>query len=192
MRKFCSDFRILSYVKMVLGPHIISNPSLSQVLSSMIGPNVTPLFSPPWSLYKIFVGITWLLALSALVKGGVPVSVALQSLKRDASKYLIERTDAALAYIKNGDNLGQSLSKTGFQFPDKEIIADLKIYAELDNFEEALESLANNWLEESVYLIEQKAAILNMVAILTVAAIIAWAVFGVFDMQDQITSAMGG
>ena len=147
---------------------------------------------PPWSLYKIFVGITWLLALSALVKGGVPVSVALQSLKRDASKYLIERTDAALAYIKNGDNLGQSLSKTGFQFPDKEIIADLKIYAELDNFEEALESLANNWLEESVYLIEQKAAILNMVAILTVAAIIAWAVFGVFDMQDQITSAMGG
>ena len=146
---------------------------------------------PPWSLYKIFVGITWLLALSALVKGGVPVSVAMSSLKRDASKYLIERIDAALAFIKNGDNLGQALNKTGFQFPDKEIIADLKIYAELDNFEEALESLANNWLDESVYMIEQKAEIMNTVAILTIAAIIAWAVFGVFDMQDQITSAMG-
>lgn len=146
---------------------------------------------PPWSLYKVFVGITWLLALSALVKGGVPVSIAMSSLKRDASRYLIERIDAALEYIKNGDNLGQALNKTGFQFPDKEIIADLKIYAELDNFEEALESLANNWLEESVYMIEQKAGILNMVAILFVAGIIAWAVFGVFDMQDQITAAMG-
>lgn len=146
---------------------------------------------PPWSLYKIFVGITWLLALSALVKGGVPVSVALQSLKKDASRYLKERIDATLSFIKNGDNLGQALNKTGFQFPDKEIIADLKIYSELDNFEEALESLANNWLEESVFMIEQKAEILNMVAILTVAGIIAWAVFGVFDMQDQITSAMG-
>ena len=146
---------------------------------------------PPWSLYKIFVGITWLLALSALVKGGVPVSVAMTSLKRDASRYLIERIDAALEYLKNGDNLGQALNKTGYQFPDKEIIADLKIYAELDNFEEALENLANNWLEESVYMIEQKAGILNMIAILLVAAIIAWAVFGVFDMQDQITSAMG-
>ncbi len=146
---------------------------------------------PPWSLYKIFVGITWLLALSALVKGGVPVSVALQSLKKDASRYLIEKIDAALTFIKNGDNLGQALNKAGHQFPDKEIIADLKIYAELDNFEDALENLANNWLEESVYMIEQKAEILNMVAILTVAAIIAWAVFGVFDMQDQITSAMG-
>ncbi|MBP5615754.1 MAG: type II secretion system F family protein [Alphaproteobacteria bacterium] len=111
---------------------------------------------PPWSLYKIFVGITWLLALSALVKGGVPVSVAMQSLKRDASRYLIERIDGALKFIKNGDNLGQALSKAGHQFPDKEIIADLKIYAELDNFEEALENLANNWLEESVYMIEQK------------------------------------
>lgn len=146
---------------------------------------------PPWSLYKVFVGITWLLALSALVKGGVPVSIALSSLKRDASRYLKERIDAALEFIKNGDNLGQALDKTGLQFPDKEIIADLKIYAELDNFEEALESLANNWLEESVYMIEQKAGILNMIAILVVAAIIAWAVFGVFDMQDQITSAMG-
>ena len=146
---------------------------------------------PPWSLYKVFVGITWLLALSALVKGGVPVSVAMSSLKRDASKYLKEKIDAALEFIKNGDNLGQALDKTGFQFPDKEIIADLKIYAELDNFEEALESLANNWLEESVFMIEQKAGILNMIAILFVAAIIAWAVFGVFDMQDQITSAMG-
>ena len=28
---------------------------------------------PPWSLYKVFAGITWLLALSALIKGGVPV-----------------------------------------------------------------------------------------------------------------------
>lgn len=147
--------------------------------------------APPWSLYKIFVGITWLLAMSALIKGGVPVSVALTSLKKDASKYLKERINAALVYIKNGDNIGQALNKTGFDFPDKEIIADLKIYAELDNFEEALESLANNWLEESVYMIEQKAEIMNMVAILTVAAIIAWAVFGVFDMQDQITSAMG-
>jgi type II secretory pathway component PulF len=146
---------------------------------------------PPWSLYKIFVGISWLLALSALVKGGTPVSTAMRALKRDASKYLQERIDKALIYIGEGDNLGQALYKTGLEFPDKEIIADLKIYSELDNFEEALENLANEWLDESVYVIENKASILNMVAILAVAGVIAWAVMGVFDMQDQITSAMG-
>ena len=146
---------------------------------------------PPWSLYKIFTGITWLLALSALIKGGVPVSVALTSLKRDSNRYLIERIDGALNYIKNGENLGQALDKAGQEFPDKQIIADLKIYSELDNFEEALDKLANEWLEESVYMIEQRSEIMNMIAMLTVSGIIAWAVFGTFDMQDQITSAMG-
>lgn len=146
---------------------------------------------PPWSLYKIFTGISWLLALSALVKSGTPVSTSMRALRRDASKYLKERIDKTLVFINNGDNLGQALAKTGLDFPDPEIINDLKIYSELDNFEEALEKLANEWLEESVYLIENKAALLNMAAILTVAGIIAWAVMGVFDMQDQITSAMG-
>jgi type II secretory pathway component PulF len=146
---------------------------------------------PPWSLYKIFTGITWLLALSALVKGGVPVSVALTSLRKDASNYLRERIDGALFHIKNGDNLGQALSKARMEFPDKQIIADLKVYSELDNFEEALDKLANEWLEESVYLIEQKAEVMNIIAMLFVSGIIAWAVFGTFDMQDQITSNMG-
>ena len=146
---------------------------------------------PPWSLYKTFVGISWLLAMAALVKGGTPVSTALRALSRDATRYLKERIDKTLVYVNNGDNLGQALAKTGLMFPDKEIIDDLKIYSELDNFEEALDNLANEWLEESVYTIEEKAGILNMVALLAIGGVIAWAVMGTFDMQDQITNNMG-
>ncbi|MBO5442939.1 MAG: type II secretion system F family protein [Alphaproteobacteria bacterium] len=146
---------------------------------------------PPWSLYKVFSGISWLLALSALVKSGTPVSTSLRALRRDSNSYLKERIDETLIHINNGDNLGQALAKTGLDFPDAEIISDLKIYSELDNFEEALEKLANDWLDESVYMIEQKASILNMAALLSVGGVIAWAVMGVFEMQDQITSSMG-
>ena len=146
---------------------------------------------PPWSMYKMFMGITWLLSLSALIRGGVPISVALTSLRRDSNRYLQERIDRAMDYIKNGDNLGQALSKSKLNFPDKEIVADLRIYAELDKFEEALDKLANDWLDESAEAVEAKASILNMVAMFAISGIIAWAVFGVFEMQDQITSAMG-
>ena len=146
---------------------------------------------PPWSLYKIFVGISWLLALSALVKGRTPVSTAMRALRRDSTRYLKERIDKTMIFINNGDNLGQALGKTGLGFPDKEVISDLKIYSELDNFEEALDNLANEWLEESVYMIEEKAGILNMIALLSIGAVIAWAVMGTFEMQDQITSGMG-
>ena len=146
---------------------------------------------PPWSLYKMFMGITWLLSLSALIKAGVPISVALGNLRKDSNRYLKERIDKAMDFIKNGDNLGEALSKTKLNFPDKDVVADLRIYAELDNFEEALDKLANDWLDESAEAVEAKASILNMGAMFAISGIIAWAVFGVFEMQDQITSSMG-
>jgi type II secretory pathway component PulF len=146
---------------------------------------------PPWSLYRVFTGVSWLLALAALVKAGTPVSSALRSLRGDASKYLRERIDSALVYINNGDNLGDALHKTDMGFPDPEVVGDLRIYSELDNFEQALDQMANEWLEESVEGITQKASLLNMFAIFMVGGVISWAVLGTFDMQDQITDSMG-
>lgn len=145
---------------------------------------------PPWSLYRIFVGVSWLLTFSALVKAGTPVSKAMRALRADANPYLLERIDRSLVYINNGDNIGDALLKTGYDFPDPEIVGDLRIYSELDNFQEALNKMANEWLEESVKQIEQKAAILNTVAILSVVAIVGWAVMGTFEMQDQISRAI--
>lgn len=147
--------------------------------------------APPWSIYRIFQGVGWLLSLSALVKAGTPVSKALRMLRSDANPYLLYRIDRTLIYVSNGDNLGDALYKTGLGFPDEEVIGDLRIYAELDNFQDALERLSDDWLETSVEDIEQKAGVLNAIAILAIAAIIAWVVMGTFSMQDQMVSGMG-
>ena len=96
---------------------------------------------PPWSIYRIFVGVGWLLSLSALVSAGTPVSKAMRALRADASTYLLYRIDNALKHVNNGDNIGDALYKTGLGFPDEEVIGDLRIYSELDNFTEALERL---------------------------------------------------
>ena len=129
--------------------------------------------APPWSIYRIFIGVGWLLSLAALVKAGTPVSKAMRSLRADASKYLLYRY------------------RTGLGFPDEEVVGDLRIYAELDNFSEALERLAEDWLEASVRDIDQKAAVLNGFAILLIAAVVAWVVMGTFAMQEQMVSGMG-
>ena len=146
---------------------------------------------PPWNLYRIFVGVSWLLSLSALVKAGTPVSKALRILRSDSSPYLLYRIERALIYVNNGENLGEALYHTELNFPDKEVVGDLQIYAELDNFQVALDQLANDWLDDSIRQIEQKAAVLNGFAILLIAAIVAWVVMGTFDMQDQLVSGMG-
>ena len=146
---------------------------------------------PPWSIYRIFVGVSWLMSLAALVKAGTPVSKALRVLRSDANPYLLYRIERALFFVNSGDNLGDALYKTNLNFPDREVVGDLQIYAELDNFQLALDQLANEWLEDSVRNIEQKASVLNMVAILLIAAIVAWVVMGTFDMQDQMVAGMG-
>lgn len=146
---------------------------------------------PPWSIYRIFIGVGWLLSLSALVKAGTPVSKAMRSLRADASPYLLYRIDKALNHVNNGDNLGDALYKTTLGFPDEEVVGDLRIYAELDNFPEALERLSDDWLHSSIKDIEKKAAVLNGLAILMIATIIAWVVMGTFDMQEQMVNGMG-
>ena len=147
---------------------------------------------PPWSIYRIFIGVSWLLSLSALVRAGMPVSKAMRALADEgASPYLKFRVVRALMYVNNGDNLGEALYHTHLKFPDDEIIGDLRIYAELDTFPEALENLANSWLENSIRQIESIAGILNGAAILLIALFLAWTVWGTFEMQDQMTSGMG-
>lgn len=146
---------------------------------------------PPWSLYRMFSGVSWLMSLAALVESGTPIAKSLQSLRQNANPYLKERIDKALGYMKNGDNLGTSLKKSGTHFPDDELIGDLEIYSELDNFETTLNAVATEYLETSVANIKKEAGLLNSLALLLVSGVIAWVLLGVFDMQNQVQDAMG-
>ncbi len=143
---------------------------------------------PPWSLYKVFVGVGFLLSLSAMVKAGSSLPQALKLLSENASRYLSVVIDESLHFIANGDNLGKALEKTEREFPSTELVGDLIIYADMDGFDKSLERIADDYLENSVREIEAISNILNAVGILAVSVVIAWVVFGTFDMQDQITA----
>ncbi len=145
---------------------------------------------PPWSLYRLFTGVSWILSLSALTKSGIPITKGMASLRDDATPYLRERIDGALDYMSEGENLGSALKHTGFNFPDKETIGDLEIYAELDSFEDTLEQIGNDYLNDAISRIQSTAGILNSFAILLIAIVIAWVVFGTFEMQEQLTAQM--
>lgn len=145
---------------------------------------------PPYSLYKIQVSVSWLMSLSAMVAAGGTIPVAMKMLADNSTSYLSSILEATLRYIANGDNLGVALSNTGRDFPNQEIIGDLAIYADMNNFDENLSQIANDYLDESVRKMESVSSTLNSIGILLVSIIIAWVVFGTFQMQDQITAAL--
>ncbi|MCL2439456.1 MAG: type II secretion system F family protein [Alphaproteobacteria bacterium] len=145
---------------------------------------------PPWSLYRMFTGVSWLLSVSALIESGTPIVKGLQSLRTNSTPYLRERIDAVLRYMNNGASFGGALKMSGMGFPDPEIVGDLEIYSELDGFEESLQQVADEYLEESIKNINAQAQMLNSFAMLLVSIVIAWTLFGVFEMQNQVQKAM--
>lgn len=145
---------------------------------------------PPWSMYKISVSVGWMMSLAAMVAAGGSLPMSMKMLADNSGKYLKDILERAIGFIANGDNLGRALENTGTRFPNDEIIGDLAIYADMNGFDANLEKIANDYLDASVRKMESMSNILNSVGILLVSAVIAWVVFGTFEMQDQITAAL--
>jgi type II secretory pathway component PulF len=143
---------------------------------------------PPYNTYKLQVSVSWLMSLAAMVSAGVSVPDAMRLLADSGNKYLSDTLEEALHYIANGENLGSALSLTGKDFPNEEIIGDLMIYADMNDFDKNLNQIAQDYMEESVRKMESISSILNSVGIIVVSIIIGWVVLGTFQMQEQITS----
>ena len=145
---------------------------------------------PPWNIYKIHISVGWLMSLSSMISAGITMPDAIRMLADNAPRYLRSILEETLHYIANGDNLGMALSRSGRDFPNKEIIGDLMIYADMVDFDKNMTSIANDYLDDSVRKMESISNVLNGAGIMLVSAIIAWVVLGTFQMQDQITAVL--
>ncbi len=143
---------------------------------------------PPWNIYKIRVSVGWMMSMAAMVSSGVSIPDAMRIIADNANGYLRNILDKTLRHIANGDNLGNALQNTGMDFPSQELIGDLAVYSDMNDFDENLNHIANEYLEESVRKIESLSDALNTVGILLISGVIAWVVLGTFQMQDQITA----
>src|SRR3546814_18795379 len=73
---------------------------------------------PPWSIYRMLQGSTFLLNIAIMIKAGVRLQNILIMMDKTGSPWVRSRVGAALAGINSGLNLGQALPGTGYQFPD--------------------------------------------------------------------------
>ena len=143
---------------------------------------------PPWNTYKLQLSVSWLMSLSAMVAAGVSVPDAMRMLSDKSNRYLSDILDDTLHYIANGENLGNALAMTGKDFPNSEIIGDLMIYSDMNDFDRNISQIANDYMNESVRKMESISNVLNSIGIILVSLIIGWVVLGTFQMQEQITS----
>ena len=117
---------------------------------------------PPWNTYKLQLSVSWLMSLSAMIAAGVSVPDAMRLLSDYSNRYLSDILEKALHHISNGENLGNALAMTGKDFPNEEIIGDLIIYADMNDFAKNLSQIANDYLEESVRKIQMQEQITSV------------------------------
>lgn len=145
---------------------------------------------PPWSLYRLVIGSGFMLTISGMIKSGIAIPRSLQMLQRGASPWYVEKLSRTLYHVNNGNNLGESLHKTNFHFPDTETVQDLRAYASLNKFDETLDKLGTEWLEDSVAKIQAQTATMRNMALILLGGVFSWIAMGLFSLQMQITGSL--
>jgi type II secretory pathway component PulF len=143
---------------------------------------------PPWSLYRLVIGAGFMLTVSGMIRSGIAVPKILVMLQRGSSPWYVEKLSKTLFQVKNGNNLGEALYRTGFNFPDKETVADLRAYASLNKFDETLERLGEEWLGDAVKRIKAQMAVLFMTCLLFFGGVFFWIAGGIFSLVNQVQS----
>lgn len=144
----------------------------------------------PYSLYRVMQGGTWMISFSALISAGVRVENALQYMSRNASPWLRVRLDACLAGMRSGLNVGDALARSGYDFPDVEIIDDLAVYSRLSGFDTAAELIGREWITESVERIRTIMRVIFGISVLCVAAFVGFMIGGLIGMELQMSKIM--
>lgn len=144
----------------------------------------------PYSIYRIMQGSSWLIALSALVGAGIRIESAIEQLGNNASAWARLRSDSALKGLRAGRNLGESLERSGYEFPDREIISDIRLYATKSGFEDALRLIGDEWITASVERIQGLMGIIFGISMLIVGGVIMFIAAGFVAMQMQLTQIL--
>lgn len=146
---------------------------------------------PPWSIYKVVQGASFMISLRGFLNAGVPVPEALRRMARASNPYTRSRILAILDEVNMGRNLGEAMMATGHNFPDPHINGEISIYAGLDNFVDALDLLAREWIENSIQRAKDSAKVLSNLLLVILASTIGFMATSLFELQDLITQAAG-
>jgi type II secretory pathway component PulF len=148
---------------------------------------------PPWSIYRLTVGSVWLYTLSTLMRSGIQLSHILENMinSETVSPYLRERILAISIENGTGKNLGESMYDCGMNFPDLELIDDLRVYAVLPSFHRRMHELATEWMHDGVELVKRQSRLMNLMGIVLISVLVSVLAMAIGSLQSQLLPTGG-
>ena len=147
---------------------------------------------PPWSIYRTFAGINFLVGVAALMQGRIPELVSVRKLRQGQDAYMASRLDEIVTKLRDGNRLGTAMFTSKYVWPDKKMTMTLKIYEETADLSNSMVRMSDTWLGGAKKTVAIATRIAKMFAMLTVAVTIMIVMGGTFAINQQISEAFGG
>lgn len=142
--------------------------------------------APPWSIYRILNGATFLLNTAMMLRAGIGMEEAIRAQAEGAKPWLKERLEQALYGIGLGNNLGVALNHAGFGFPDRKAIQHIEMLAGRSGADVALYNFAKSWMARTIKQLELAASVMFYGFLFAAGYLILVIVGGIFAMQDVL------
>lgn len=151
---------------------------------------------PPWNLYKMVQGTTFLRNVALQTRAGIKLIDSVGAMAKTGSPWLRERLEAAQYGLQQGQNLGEALYRAEYQFPDKKSVQILRALASRDGFDETIYRFAKRWQQDTLKRVKGASSVLLVAGILMIAGVIAVTIGGIQGLtvmiQDEADAVSSG
>lgn len=146
----------------------------------------------PFTIYAEVTGFRWIRSYVALVRSGVPETVALEGQIATASPWLASRLSPVLEGMKFGGlNLATALRNTGYDFPTIDLIGEVRAYVGFDNFAEKLEVALTHYAKRLERKLLIKGAVISAVFSIVMFCAFVVVALGSNSVSQLISTSMG-
>lgn len=140
---------------------------------------------PPWSLYQVYVSSIFLVALSSMMKSGIPFQECLKYIKITSSEWAASHITRMLSRLRGGARPSESM-QTGFL--PREVMNDIIDYGGATNFEHVMGPIGERAIERGTKNIEIGSMVLRITLMFIVAGVLFAVVMSTFELNNQITA----
>lgn len=161
--------------------------AISLTLGRFRGPARTLLDAiPPWSVHRVVAGTGFLAAVIVLMESGRGLVEALDLTRLGAPPYLAVKIDKVRAAMREGEDFGAALLRTGDQFPDRELIKEIQIFDRIGRLDEGLLTIVESWMADATARVNGQIGMLSNLILVAAFSLLGFVFNGVYSIIGQI------
>ena len=147
---------------------------------------------PPYAVYRMFQGTSFLIAFSALLRSGVSMDNALLLMRTHSNPWLRRKNDAIRRNLRIGHSLAESIWRADRHFPDLEVNRELRSILEVADFGNELDQLVTDWVNRTVEKFEGMGKLFQQMGVLVIGGTLGFVVIAMMDLvrQNQFSTGL--